>query len=551
VLEVWVTGVIQLIIGSDESVGQMGNLMYLLKLTRTLRLLRLVRLLKIFQELWLIVMGFLQALSTLLWVGFLLSLIIYSGAIYLTIIVGYNCDTDFAMWSQCHDFFGSIMQSMYTLFQVMTLESWSSAVARKVISVHPYMVVFFVTFLMCTTFGMLNIIVGVIVEKTLAISSRHGRDLAIERDKQTRKDLEALRSIFEQFEGGSGAVDMDEFELITKQPQFTKQLNDLNIRLANPDYMFKFIDADGSGHITVEEFIDGLMSFKSMPTPQEMHVFLMHIRIIERRIGDLLTVVEEFRRKMPMTGFPVPDFNHQSRPSTSVPMSSFDFSQCQCATGFQFADLSSCRASLDSIKLQETASSNEVPLDRVSAHLNQTITSPLITSDMEAVLCDGPSRTGGADHWPPWHVDRGIMTPSSASPRTPRVEPAENPYVSKELATPRLEVPAGANEFRELTARLQALESKTCSRLEALEDLAESLVVSQQEALVTLDALLAELPTWVQAESNGIVRNGIVHNGIWPNGSDAPHWEDWAADREHDHLHYGESIAERKWTPRK
>jgi len=68
-----------------------------LSLLRMLRLLRLVRLLRMFKRLWVIVSGFIVALPTLGWVVMLLSIIIYSGSVLLTIIVGQNCQTEYTL----------------------------------------------------------------------------------------------------------------------------------------------------------------------------------------------------------------------------------------------------------------------------------------------------------------------------------------------------------------------------------------------------------------------------------------------------------------------
>ena len=53
--------------------------------------------------------------------------------------------------------------SAYTLFQIMTLESWSMGIVRPVMQVYPYAWLFFVPFIMITTFAVVNLLVGLIV----------------------------------------------------------------------------------------------------------------------------------------------------------------------------------------------------------------------------------------------------------------------------------------------------------------------------------------------------------------------------------------------------
>jgi voltage-gated sodium channel len=68
------------------------------------------------------------------------------------------------------EWFGTLGESLYTLFQVMTLESWSMGIVRPVLEVHPYAWLFFVPFILVTAFTMLNLFIAVIVN---AMQSQH------------------------------------------------------------------------------------------------------------------------------------------------------------------------------------------------------------------------------------------------------------------------------------------------------------------------------------------------------------------------------------------
>jgi voltage-gated sodium channel len=61
------------------------------------------------------------------------------------------------------DWFGTLGRSAYTLFQIMTLESWSMGIVRPVMETYPYAWLFFVPFIMVTTFAVVNLLVGLIV----------------------------------------------------------------------------------------------------------------------------------------------------------------------------------------------------------------------------------------------------------------------------------------------------------------------------------------------------------------------------------------------------
>jgi voltage-gated sodium channel len=61
------------------------------------------------------------------------------------------------------DWFGTLGQSPYTLFQVMSLESWSMGISRPVMEDFPYAWLFFIPFILIATFTMLNLFIAIIV----------------------------------------------------------------------------------------------------------------------------------------------------------------------------------------------------------------------------------------------------------------------------------------------------------------------------------------------------------------------------------------------------
>ena len=62
-----------------------------------------------------------------------------------------------------YDWFGSVWLSLYSLFQIMTLESWSMGIARPVIAVYKYAWIYFVSFVILSSFILMNIVVGIVV----------------------------------------------------------------------------------------------------------------------------------------------------------------------------------------------------------------------------------------------------------------------------------------------------------------------------------------------------------------------------------------------------
>ena len=120
---------------------------------RALRILRVLRVISVAPSLRRVVEGFVTALPGMGSVFLLMAIIFYIGAVIATKLFA----ATFPEW------FGSLPQSAYTLFQIMTLESWSMGIVRPVMEVYPYAWAFFVPFIMVTTFAVVNLLVGLIV----------------------------------------------------------------------------------------------------------------------------------------------------------------------------------------------------------------------------------------------------------------------------------------------------------------------------------------------------------------------------------------------------
>ncbi|MFK7745037.1 MAG: ion transporter [Roseobacter sp.] len=120
---------------------------------RALRILRVLRVISVAPSLRRVVEGFVTALPGMGSVFLLMAIIFYIGSVIATKLFA----ASFPQW------FGSLPQSGYTLFQIMTLESWSMGIVRPVMEVYPYAWAFFVPFIMVTTFAVVNLLVGLIV----------------------------------------------------------------------------------------------------------------------------------------------------------------------------------------------------------------------------------------------------------------------------------------------------------------------------------------------------------------------------------------------------
>jgi len=132
-----------------------------------LRVLRLLRLVSMVPKLRFIVEALLRAIPGIGSILGLLMLVFYVFAIIAT-----------GLFRESHpEWFGTLGASMYTLFQVMTLESWSMGISRPVMEEHPWAWAFFVPFILVATFTVLNLFIAIIVD---AMQRMHEHQVALE-----------------------------------------------------------------------------------------------------------------------------------------------------------------------------------------------------------------------------------------------------------------------------------------------------------------------------------------------------------------------------------
>ena len=164
-----------------------GNLSVL----RALRILRVLRLISVVPSLRKVVGGLVAALPGMGSITLLLSLVFYVFSVMATKLYG----AEFPQW------FGSLGNSAYSLFQIMTLESWSMGIVRPVMELFPYAWIFFIVFILCTTFTVLNLFIGIIVSAMQAEhedSAHADREQLMAKQESIMQELIELRALIEK-----------------------------------------------------------------------------------------------------------------------------------------------------------------------------------------------------------------------------------------------------------------------------------------------------------------------------------------------------------------
>jgi voltage-gated sodium channel len=153
-----------------------------LSVLRALRILRVLRLVSTMPRLRRVIEGFLTALPGMASVFGLMALIFYISSVIATKLFG----ASFPEW------FGDLGLSAYSLFQIMTLESWSMGIVRPVMEIYPYAWAFFVPFILVTTFAVVNLVVGLIVN---SMQDAHAQEEVAATEAYREEILQRLSAI--------------------------------------------------------------------------------------------------------------------------------------------------------------------------------------------------------------------------------------------------------------------------------------------------------------------------------------------------------------------
>ncbi len=153
---------------------------------RALRIIRTLRLLRNLPKLRLIIESLLKAIPSIGWIMVLLAIVYYTFAVIGTNLFAENFPRHF----------GDLGKTLYSLFQIMTLESWSTSIARPIIETMPGAWIYFVSFILIATYTTLNVFIAIVVNtmneislKDLQEEEEHIKDFVVEENKKLHDKL--------------------------------------------------------------------------------------------------------------------------------------------------------------------------------------------------------------------------------------------------------------------------------------------------------------------------------------------------------------------------
>ncbi|CAE7363006.1 SCN11A, partial [Symbiodinium necroappetens] len=233
----------------------------LLRIARIMRLIRFIRKSPSLRELRKLMMMFASVIRTLAW-SFLFCFIattlwsMVAVELVNPVLQDLATEGEFDDCKECKDAFATILQSNLTFLQTMLAgDSWGK-VAMPVIRRQPYTAAIFVGALVSVMYGILNLVVAVIVDAAMEQREKDITTLAADLDYELEEDLKHLGQMFKKVDAnGDGELSLSELlQGAEKDAEFQNRLRVMDIDAVDLEQLFHMLDEDHSGSISPDEF---------------------------------------------------------------------------------------------------------------------------------------------------------------------------------------------------------------------------------------------------------------------------------------------------------
>lgn len=247
------------------------SIVAMLRILRLMRLLRLLRVFRMCKELMLIIVGIASAMRAMVWGLAILAITIFMCALLLTRLVGKS-----SMYTDpfYNEYFGSMPRTAFTLLQ-FTME-FQPDICRQSWQDGTALTLFFIVYTCFTNLTILNIIGSIIVDTIMTKSS--DMNIAARAKAEAEKDREQAKELRARFASvdadNDGALELQE---VTRSSSFSNILESVGLDMHYAQEFFEVLDTDGSGRVSVEEFIEGVMRVQKPPQAK-------HLLQVERRL---------------------------------------------------------------------------------------------------------------------------------------------------------------------------------------------------------------------------------------------------------------------------
>mmetsp|Transcript_118099 Transcript_118099/g.252366 ORF Transcript_118099/g.252366 Transcript_118099/m.252366 type:complete len:583 (-) Transcript_118099:107-1855(-) len=262
-----------------------GEEMRFLAVLRTLRLVRLVRMIRTlpwFRILWTLIRGLLDSFWTLIWTWVMVGTVLFILSVFSVYMIG-RADV-FRGDQVVLEFFGSVPECLFTLFQFITLDSWY-APGRLVMDKSGSAGIMLIVSILVVTTVLLNLVTAVIVNNAMARAAQDQEFHLVLQVEETKKQIQELRNVFAEIDSdGSGTLSREEFfTAVQTNDNVIQKFKVLEIGPGQVDEIWELIDT-GCGEIHVDQFAESLRAMQAGAKAKDSFSIVRRVMHVNRNM---------------------------------------------------------------------------------------------------------------------------------------------------------------------------------------------------------------------------------------------------------------------------
>lgn len=245
------------------NVGALG----IARVLRIVRVAKIIRVVRYLRNLRAMIFTLLHTLSSLGWALALMAMIMFLFAVAITeattVHVVHQGTGDTGDTTKLMRYWSSILGSMYTLLlSTSGGTNWiePASALQELHFIYPILFVLYICFMV---FAMFNVLTGFFCEHAFEMARTEKESLIQEQLRRKHIYVKHFRQLFAEGDAdGSGFISFDEFERFLEDEQLQAYLAHFNVDVDSAWQIFRLIDSNKDGSVTLEEFISGLLTMK-------------------------------------------------------------------------------------------------------------------------------------------------------------------------------------------------------------------------------------------------------------------------------------------------
>ncbi|CAE7453853.1 Scn11a [Symbiodinium sp. CCMP2592] len=283
--------------------------MDVLQAVRILKMLRIARIFRVFRfsrELSLMALMIIDSLRSLMWALLMLLLMIFVFAVWFTTNATFylkpNADLSRDDWFEqlqsssidnvvnIQANFGTLQATTYSLLRSMLGGINWGILCDMLLAMDTLSPMLFIFYVLFALLAVLNIVTGVFVDNAVD-KAKTQREFLIEKEREVKeKYIKELQNLFLEMDvDASGTLTAEEMQHLVKDPKMSAYFSALGFEAHDCVRLFSLLDSDASGHVDIEEFLDGCLRLKGMARSIDVHFIMVLIHRLQKQLSGFET----------------------------------------------------------------------------------------------------------------------------------------------------------------------------------------------------------------------------------------------------------------------